>query len=364
MVDEQKRELTFLSYAHDDLDLVRKVYEGLKKRKVSVWFDNVDLVPGKWKPQIEKQITKSRYFIFCVSVASIRKTEEGTGFVDEELHTAWKIAEVQDEKKFTIVPVRLEECGHGDHRLSTFQQFDLFEDFEKGLDKLAVDIGGSSLSDTKARDERTEDEKLIDSMLGKADIAFFSGDYKRALVLAESIIELDPKNHLAWYNKGLALANSGRNIEAISAFNKATAIKPDYAPAYLNKGNALADLGKNQAAISAYDKAIELKPDDASAWYNKGVTLDDLGKNQAAISAYDKAIELKSDDISAWYNKGVTLDDLGKNQAAISAYDKAIELKPDYHVAYNNKGIALRKLGRNKEAKQAFAKAEELRKDS
>jgi len=47
---------TFLSYAHDDLELVREVYEGLKKRKVDVWFDKVDLVPGKWKPQIEKQI--------------------------------------------------------------------------------------------------------------------------------------------------------------------------------------------------------------------------------------------------------------------------------------------------------------------
>ncbi len=31
---ENKRELAFLSYAHDDLDRVRMVYEGLKKRKV------------------------------------------------------------------------------------------------------------------------------------------------------------------------------------------------------------------------------------------------------------------------------------------------------------------------------------------
>ncbi len=85
MAEEQKRELTFLSYAHDDLDRVRKVYEGLKKRKVDVWFDKVDLVTGRWKPQIEKKIPKCRYFIFCVSEASLKKTEEGTGFIEEEL---------------------------------------------------------------------------------------------------------------------------------------------------------------------------------------------------------------------------------------------------------------------------------------
>ena len=39
MMDEQKRELAFLSYAHDDLEMVYKVYEGLKKRKVAVGFD-------------------------------------------------------------------------------------------------------------------------------------------------------------------------------------------------------------------------------------------------------------------------------------------------------------------------------------
>ena len=54
MMEETKRELTFLSYAHDDLERVRKVYKGLKERKVSAWFDKADMGPGKWKPQIEK----------------------------------------------------------------------------------------------------------------------------------------------------------------------------------------------------------------------------------------------------------------------------------------------------------------------
>ena len=37
----------FLSYAHDDLVTVRKLHASLKERKVKVWFDKVDLGPGR-----------------------------------------------------------------------------------------------------------------------------------------------------------------------------------------------------------------------------------------------------------------------------------------------------------------------------
>ena len=43
--------------------------------------------------------------------------------------------------------------------------------------------------------------------------------------------------------------------EAIEAYNKAIAIKPDYAGAYYNMGNALKEQGKLEEAIEAYNKA-------------------------------------------------------------------------------------------------------------
>ncbi len=150
----------FLSYAKEYIDKVKDVYEGLIKRGLNVWFDEEDLQAGRWKPQIKKAISRSRYFIICISEAALRKTgEEMRGFQDEELNRAYDIAEEQSDKDFTIVPVRLEECGRGDFRLSGFQQYDLFKDFENHLDKLAINLGGTSLSDSMAKDERKEDEK-------------------------------------------------------------------------------------------------------------------------------------------------------------------------------------------------------------
>ncbi len=97
----------------------------------------------------------------------MRKTgDDEPGFIDKELNAAYKIADRQPDTEFTIIPVRLEDYGHGDFRLTSFQQFDLLDDFENGLDKLAVDLGGISLSDATARDERAEDEKLIEGQMG------------------------------------------------------------------------------------------------------------------------------------------------------------------------------------------------------
>jgi len=54
----------FISYAHDDLPQVRKLYADLKARAVNVWMDEEDIGPGRWKNQIQKAIAQSRYFLF------------------------------------------------------------------------------------------------------------------------------------------------------------------------------------------------------------------------------------------------------------------------------------------------------------
>jgi len=46
MMDKQKKELTFVSYAHENLNRVRNAYHVLKKREVTVCFDKVDLGIG------------------------------------------------------------------------------------------------------------------------------------------------------------------------------------------------------------------------------------------------------------------------------------------------------------------------------
>ena len=55
---------------------------------------------------------------------------------------------------------------------------------------------------------------------------------------------------------GNALKDQGKLEEAIEAYNKALAIKPDYVDAYYNMGNALEEKHNLEEAIEAYNKAL------------------------------------------------------------------------------------------------------------
>jgi tetratricopeptide (TPR) repeat protein len=341
---ESKRDLVFLCYAHEDLKKVEKVYEGLEKRGLKVWLDRTDIKKGKWKPQIMKALSRSRIFIFCLSNAALERTS-GTkpGFQDTELQYAYEIAMNQPDDQFTILPVRLEDCGRGDHRISIFQQYDLFEDWENGLDKLAVDLGGVSLSDSKVKDERTEIEKMVAGMINKCETFYFKGEYEKSLTFIEAAIQIEPENHEVWNIKGIISVALNKYEEAIDLFNTGIEIKPDSQELWYHKGNTLFRLGRHKEAIMAYDKAIEINPDFHEAWYNKGNTLVNLGRHEEAIKAYDIAIEVEQDDYAAWSNKGNALYKLGRYEEAIKAYDNVLFIKPDFDSAWHKK-ITLEKI--------------------
>ncbi len=110
----------FLSYAREDLEKACLLRNDLVERNVNVWFDKNDLKPGKWQPQIRKAIVGSQYFLICLSEAAIRKLGDQPSYQDEELELAFDIAQAQDAHSFTIIPVRLEDCGRGDHRVAMF----------------------------------------------------------------------------------------------------------------------------------------------------------------------------------------------------------------------------------------------------
>ena len=118
------------------------------------------------------------------------------------------------------MPIRLRDCDRGDLQLISFQRYDLFPDFETGLDRLAVHLGGISLSDAQAEDERTEEEKLIAALLGKAEAAYYALDYNKAISVWNSVLSINPGDAQAWNNKGSALYNLGRHQDALDAYPK------------------------------------------------------------------------------------------------------------------------------------------------
>ena len=113
---------------------------------------------------------------------------------------------------------------------------------------------------------------------------------------------------------------------AIEDFDEAIRINPKDAVAYFNRGNAYHSLNKKKRAIEDFDKAIRLNPNFAEAYHNQGTTYRDLGQFERAIEDYDQAINLNPKDTVAYNNRGNAYKLQGKKAEAMADFEKCITL--------------------------------------
>ena len=64
------------------------------------------------------------------------------------------------------------------------------------------------------------------------------GDYNRAIVDFNTAIQLDPRDAINYYNRGIAYNNKKEYDHAVTDFNTAIGLKPNLAEAYSNRGFA------------------------------------------------------------------------------------------------------------------------------
>jgi tetratricopeptide (TPR) repeat protein/predicted Ser/Thr protein kinase len=181
--------------------------------------------------------------------------------------------------------------------------------------------------------------------------------YQDALSNYEKAVKIRPDYAEAWNGQGKALFKLKEYKAALTAYDKAIQLQPDYLEAWIGRGFVLKSLQRNQEAIASFDKALELDNKSPQVWNAKGEVLSNLKQYDEAIQAYEQAINLHKDNDEAWYNKALALRNLKRYEDAIAAYDKVLEIKPSYAEAWYNRGNALVNLRRYQDAFIAYDKA-------
>ena len=245
------------------------------------------------------------------------------------------------------------QLGHFDNAEQILRQSRNIGLARDWIDRLEARMDEIGTSASKVAVGTQPSQEQIDYLIA----LYFQGDLQQALIQGNILTDQFPndpviQNILSGIYSGL------ENYEAATiSYNKAIALKPDFAEAHHNRGIFLSNIGKYKEAIAIYNKAIALKPDFTEAHINLGNTLKLLGKHKEAIISYSKAIEFNPANAEAYNNLGVVFNKLSKHDQAVSCYNKAIELKPDFAEAYNNLGEVFRKLGRYEEAIIQFDKS-------
>jgi tetratricopeptide (TPR) repeat protein len=119
-----------------------------------------------------------------------------------------------------------------------------------------------------------------------------------------------------------------KTYQMIAPYDKALEENPRDAVAWNDKGATLGAMGRHQEAIACYDKALEEDLTNAVIWNNKGGALVPLGRHQEAILCCDRALKLNPTFAEAWYNKMIALGELGRHKEAVACLKKFIELAP------------------------------------
>jgi WD40 repeat protein len=122
----------FISYAREDIDVVRLLYDSLTAAGCEAWVDFNNLLPGQnWKSEIKSEIKSCDFFVLCLSKHSSSKR----GFVQKEIKEALEILELMPDGRIFLIPIRLDECNVPES-LSDHHYVDLFA--EDGLTKLLM----------------------------------------------------------------------------------------------------------------------------------------------------------------------------------------------------------------------------------
>ncbi len=93
----------------------------------------------------------------------------------------------------------------------------------------------------------------------------------------------------------------------------------------------------NDGARDAFDRAIAIKPDYAEAWNRRAVLFFNVGKYDEAVADLESAIQLEPRHFGAWIGLAMIFESIDRPDAAMRAYEKALEIHPRLEAAEQGK---------------------------
>ncbi len=244
-------------------------------------------------------------------------------------------------------------------------------------------------------DENVNADSVPFALLQLGTLLQEKGDWRRASDQFRRATALRPNYTEAHNRLAYALAQKGRQSEALSEYTTVARLSPSeqdrrYSQVLANQwlGNALREQRNYSAAASAYREAIRLKPNYSAAHCELGFVLERQGHLGQAIQEYRAAVlakskeldstewvvlahlrlgealvsegrahraegivelrkvmELDLKDLECHFCLGKALFDEGNFVEAASEYESAIKLDPRSAAAHNSLAVALDKQG-------------------
>ena len=202
------------------------------------------------------------------------------------------------------------------------------------------------------------------------------GQFQAAVTEFDAAVRLYPEFGAAWYARGLALRNLNRLDDARESLARGQtygarwpavedpllahvrALRGD-GGAHMMRGLALERQGDVAGATAEYKAAAEVNPELAQAHINLIALYGRQQEWSKAEAHYDAAVKLGSGLADANYNYGVLQVAQGKMDEAARAFRRALDANPQHAGAWNNLGQIEEAAGHLAEAEACYRRGVE-----
>lgn len=204
----------FISYCHENKDLVDRLCQTLASHDITVWVDWNNLTPGiLWKQAIEQAIDQGDFFIACFSMEYNKRDKS---YMNEELTVAINRLRQKPSDKIWFIPIKLNKCDipytdlGGGLTLQDLQYISLYESWETGIESILKVISPTQGPRPSMDDEDTIGRKnSTDSLTNRDDkcVLFRSVDGQYYFI---------PFQKVRWDSKEISLSLHPASSEQIA----------------------------------------------------------------------------------------------------------------------------------------------------
>ena len=167
-----------------------------------------------------------------------------------------------------------------------------------------------------------------DALMGLARLSAVRGDREAAVLYVDQAVAKDPKNPEVFIMQGAMLRSMNKPDEALGAYDKALALKPDHRGAHIEKAYIEIARGKFDAAKKEVEAAEKNAPGSLLVVYSRGLLEFSQGKYSVAKESLQKILKVAPEHQPSILLAGASDLHLGNIQQAEQHLRKYLEANP------------------------------------
>jgi tetratricopeptide (TPR) repeat protein len=184
------------------------------------------------------------------------------------------------------------------------------------------------------------------------------GKHREAINAFTRVVDLNPNNSAAYYNRGLSylsLKNKQLAMQDFESCMKGVVVDTKSIIGYRDPKSLISENEDPGEIIRKMSKAVDMKPDDADAFYNRGTAYLVIGMFSKAISDFSRAIDIRPQEFDYYYNRKVAW------QRSLDSDKFTVEAPPSMAELVRRRVNAIQEAGEQAKKRQDESEARQRR---